>query len=1652
MRRRLLSLAMALAMALSLLPTVALAAEGDREIGGEIYAAVPVERMSAAFVNGVSGTESDGRFMYQVYSKENTSEWDQNSGEGSVDAYTYVGLYIDIPDGAVSLKYSDEGDPSNMTEVAADSAFLQNNQFQHWFPFAEKEADGSYSLFYGGRTYDLILDWCDADGAVIQREYVTVERELSDSFTAAYVGNYKYETLADAVEAAEVGDTVTLWKDTITEDVIIPEGADITLNLNTHTITNRSGHTITNYGTLTVTGNGIVDNTTHGNAALVNYGIAELNGGTFDRSHENGATSTDNGGNSYYTIQNFGTLTINDGVTVQQDGTSHGGTTGKYSSLLTNGWQDGTKNSAQVDAEMIINGGTFSGGLNTIKNDDWGNLTINGGNFINYSQACFLNWNVAVVNGGIFNGTSSSSASILNGYLNDVMDKGQLTIQDGDFTGAYILAQMGGSKNAGTIKIIDGEFNSTTSLVDGSLEGALSIIGGTFSSVPDAKYIPVGYTVSGEGPFEVTESLNGGMEVTQPTTSDGSASATMDGVYTGTTTEVQGGSSNTGTTGGESTGNNNGDVTVNLTTSSSTTSTTLTVTQSAAESLDAANSLTVVTDSGSVSLDNTALDKIAGSVTTVPVEITIQKTSISTEGVKASYRVSVQSGEKDLLPSGEANGTITITVPSPAAGQTASAYQAWYVTDTDGNLSYREKLTIDDTADGRLAITIGHLSDIVLLDAAGPTPGIVAQIVGGSSFTTLKDAIETAQDGQTVQLLQSVPLPSQIVVSGKSITLDLNNYTISRSAENTNAWLLGVKPDGGLIIKDSGTAGKIDGTLSGGTGYGVLTNGSLTVQSGTITGGYGIFASGGSASATIQNGTILGSSIAILVSPNAMLEVTGGTVAVTDAENSTGEAIKAQFESTVKLSGGTIQGGQSASGSTMGSAVSALGSSVEISGNAQLSGYSGVSLYNLRKLADGRGVLDNGAGAISSKLEMAGGSINTKLYAVTGNNLQSACSMATISGGTIKTTEGAAIYWPMEGNLTITGTAKVTGPVAIEIKMGTLNISDSAELTGTAEYKDPDSSGTTGDGIAEADGSALRVSAEKYGNAGQYTQYINSPDLTVTVTGGTFTSTYGNAIAVYNTEAEANTSSLKVTGGTLTPAAGRAAVAYISEKTPTTATDSNVTSGEMTTTKTKTTVTVSQDAAKAAVTTAGTTSFYNTIDEAIKAASDTAQTAAAEEIEVAVFGNGSISAASLDLKNNIKLTVAANVELTIPVTSAESGMVVAAFTDTKGNTVYQLVYAGSPGDSHVAQITSSDGTTAYYNDLPAAVKSVQNGQAIILTEKVDTGTITVSRPVTFTIDPGNTGSTYTIQAGTGYVLYQTGNTYTISVYTPPVTPDNDTPSYSGGSSSEPSYSNTIDASDGGSVKVSPRTPSEGETVTITPDPDAGYEVDEVIVTDRNGDEVEVTANRNGTYTFKQPRGRVTIEVTFVRTDSGLPFIDVAENAWYYDAVEYVYENGMMNGTGSNVFSPNATTTRGMIVTMLYRLEGEPRVSGTSTFDDVADGMYYADAVIWANANGIVTGYDEATFGPNDAITREQMAAILYRYAQYKGYDTTQGGMAIREYADYEEISEYALIAMDWAVNAGLVTGTTSSTLTPDGSAVRAQVATIFMRFMEDVAG
>ena len=182
-----------------------------------------------------------------------------------------------------------------------------------------------------------------------------------------------------------------------------------------------------------------------------------------------------------------------------------------------------------------------------------------------------------------------------------------------------------------------------------------------------------------------------------------------------------------------------------------------------------------------------------------------------------------------------------------------------------------------------------------------------------------------------------------------------------------------------------------------------------------------------------------------------------------------------------------------------------------------------------------------------------------------------------------------------------------------------------------------------------------------------------------------------------------------------------------------------------------------------------------------------------------------------------------------------------------------------------------------------------------------------------------------------------------------------------------------------------------------------------------------------------------------------PFTDVLDGTWYREAVQYVYENNMMSGTGSTTFSPDSPTSRGMIVTILHRLEGEPSAAGGTLFADVPDGQWYTGAVAWANVNEIVTGYENGNFGPDDPITREQMAAILYRYAVYKGYDSTILG-DVSVFQDGDKVSSYALDAVNWAVGAGLLQGTDGNMLSPGGGATRAQAATILMRLCEVVAG
>ena len=277
----------------------------------------------------------------------------------------------------------------------------------------------------------------------------------------------------------------------------------------------------------------------------------------------------------------------------------------------------------------------------------------------------------------------------------------------------------------------------------------------------------------------------------------------------------------------------------------------------------------------------------------------------------------------------------------------------------------------------------------------------------------------------------------------------------------------------------------------------------------------------------------------------------------------------------------------------------------------------------------------------------------------------------------------------------------------------------------------------------------------------------------------------------------------------------------------------------------------------------------------------------------------------------------------------------------------------------------------------------------------------------------------------------------------------------GGSSSSSTYKVTVATVSNGSAKASASTAAKDATVTVTLSPDKGYKLDKITVTDASGKEIATTKKSDTSYTFTMPASAVTVKVAYVKDGATVVepttgFNDVADKDWFADAVKYVADKGMMNGTSKTTFGPNDSTTRGMIVTVLYRLENEPSAAAVS-FTDVVSGQYYTFAVAWANANGIVTGYGNGKFGPNDVVTREQLAAILYRYAQYKKYDVSVGeDTNILSYADAQSVSAYAIPAMQWAGGAGIVNGSNGK-LNPQNNATRAEVATMLMRYCEKVA-
>ena len=991
-------------------------------------------------------------------------------------------------------------------------------------------------------------------------------KELDETNGVAEVGGKYYASLQKAVDNAGKGETVTLLQDTA-EDIVIPEGAELTLNLNGKTLTNHEDHTITNKGTLTITGGGTVDNVTHARAAIQNEpgGNVVLNGGAYTRSKENGQNAEASGGNSYYNIVNHGTMEINSGVSVTQNG--------QFSSMIENGWYNGSQNTGGKNSVLTINGGTFSGGLNTIKNDDYGELVINDGTFTSMSQAAFLNWNVATVNGGTFDAAGASNGVILNGYIDGTMDQGKLTINGGTFNAGEktVITTMGGRTHSGDIEITGGTLNGSVVLTDSS-EGAR-----------------------------------------------------------------------------------------------------LTITQKA---------------------------KVTGNVT--------------------------NSGKADVAITDGA--TVSGQVSNSTAGGTMSVVNS----------------TIGSVPEGTTAETIVIVNSTVDGTLTTNTAENAAVMVGGKTYETLGAAITAAKAGDTIYVLKDIPEAAGIAVpSGKNFTIDFGGHAYT--LKDPGAGSAGTESNGFQFLKDS--------TIT-------LKNGTVRIAEGTI-----------SIKRIIQN-------------------------------------------------------------------------------------YANLTLEDMHFFAEHQADGED--------------------YALSFNN--------------------GSIIFKGDTDIVTTSDEAIAFDVCKYSSYPSTNVTFDESYTGTINGKIVYDS-------TVADTHKLTIQ----GN-------------------GTF-----GAIEAASGAAEAAKSGIEVTSG----------------------------------------------------------HFAKPVNEDYLADSVKAQLESASNPEAPYSYYPSLEAAQA---------------------AAQPGDTITEVNATTGGTKYTVTLDYADGEMANSLYTVTEGTKL---TLPTPSRSGYTFEGWYDGSSRVSSPYKVMKDVTLTAEWDYNGSS--------------------------------------SSSGSTRYTVSVEDTDNGSVEVSPTRASKGSTVTVTVKPDEGYELDELTVTDKNGDSVKLTDKGDGKYTFKMPASKVTVEAVFTAAKvEGLPFTDVTSGDWFYDAVAYVYDKGMMEGTTDTTFAPTMNLTRSMIAQVLYNLEERPEAPGAAGFPDVAAGAWYADAVNWAAARGIVKGYDTGAFGPEDSVTREQLAAILYRYAQAKGYDTTQGGMAVREFSDSASISDWAQEAMAWAVNAQVLSGKGNGVLDPQGTATRAEVAQMLMNFGEHV--
>ena len=378
-------------------------------------------------------------------------------------------------------------------------------------------------------------------------------------------------------------------------------------------------------------------------------------------------------------------------------------------------------------------------------------------------------------------------------------------------------------------------------------------------------------------------------------------------------------------------------------------------------------------------------------------------------------------------------------------------------------------------------------------------------------------------------------------------------------------------------------------------------------------------------------------------------------------------------------------------------------------------------------------------------------------------------------------------------------------------------------------------------------------------------------------------------------------------------------------------------------------------------------------------------------------------------------------------------------TVTKKDDKFYLTFITNGFSPFVISVPAASIGENVYPTLQAAVENVKKNETIKLAKDVDEAiVVTVAKSINFKVDTNSKkfDAAKNIVAGSNTTVKVTGES---SPYTYEFTYTKPSSSSSGGSSSgKTTYKVTTSAVNNGGVNASPSNAEKGATITLTLSPDKGYKLDKLTVTDGSGKSVSTVKKSDTVYTFTMPASAVTVGVSYAKADetpSKTTFNDVSANDWFASAVDYVTGKGMMNGTAANTFSPKANTTRGMLMTVLARHAGEDTTGGS---------VWYEKGMNWAKANGVSDGTN-----PQVNITREQLAAMLYRYAQNKKYDVS-GAKSLDGYTDAQSVSSYAVPALQWANAAGVVNGKSGSKLDPKGYATRAEVAAMLMRFCENV--